>query len=66
MNNQHISHDFHTHLHGRVAVSRNVLNLRAQGVGVPDPDNGAVVTDAQEDPAADGVGQSHNLTCERP
>ena len=56
---------FHPHLHERVAISRDVLDAGTEPIGVLDPADGAVITHAQKNLSANGVGQSDHLPGER-
>ena len=58
-------HRLHDELHRRIAVARNVLDARPKVIRVPDTDDHPVVSDTEQNPPADRVGERHELTRHR-
>jgi hypothetical protein len=62
---QHISDRFHQDVNRRIAISRYVLNLGSQVVGIAHSDHCPVITNAEQDLAAGAVGKGRQLPRQR-
>ena len=62
LHHEHLAHPIRNHLHRRVTVAGDVLDPRPQRIAVLDALHLAVVGHAEQNPAADGVGERDKLS----
>ena len=65
MDHKDFAHGLHQHLDRRVAVSGNVVYPPAQGIGILNPDYGAIVANAEENFSANRIGEGYDLPGKR-
>ena len=65
VNNDHLADRFNHDVNRRIAVTGNVLYAGAEDVRIRDAHNRAVVTHPEQDPAAECIGEGHQLAGKR-